>query len=358
MIQLGINAHDVRWQTMPPLFDSRLYNQSRASSSQCGISRLTTLQPRFGLTPWDYWRECNLQFGDTVPHSQHLPRQNFYAEQTVVSVNDTALLIERKDPDGLVRRRSTHRSVASDHVYVVFQRQGTATIRAGDNVITRHPGQLSLAMNDVAYSGETTAAEFSLFAMPVDLAGSEADRLRKMSGQTLIGSLSPLFGNLLSRCIDERKSDDPRVWESLITSVQALFLATVAGSRVEVEPARSAMKMEREIANKDFIERNLERELDIESICSHFQISRSTVYNVLEPLGGVYNYLRHRRLEHARRLILESSSTISMKAIAYLLKFRTPEEFSRAFKRQFGTSPRELLADRNRYHRDSKAPNS
>jgi len=177
-----------------------------------------------------------------------------------------------------------------------------------------------------------------------------------MSGQTLVSSLSPLFGNLLSRCIDDRKSDDPRVWEALVTSVQALFLATVAGSRVDAEHARSALKIEREIAIKDFIERNIEKELDIESICSHFQISKSTVYNILEPLGGVYNYLRQRRLEHARRLILESNPAISMKAIAYLLKFRTPEEFSRAFKRQFGTSPRDFLAIRTQSQRKNGEP--
>lgn len=167
---------------------------------------------------------------------------------------------------------------------------------------------------------------------------------------------SPLFGNLLSRCIGDRKSDDPVVWESVVASVQALFLATIAASRAEAEHARSVIKLEREIAIKDFIEKNLEQELDVESICSHFRISRSTVYNVLETSGGVYSYLRQRRLEHARRLFLESNPTFSMKAIAYLLRFRTPEEFSRAFKRQFGASPRDLLADQVRSHRKGDAP--
>ncbi len=71
--------------------------------------------------------------------------------------------------------------------------------------------------------------------------------------------------------------------------------------------------------------------------------SRSTLYRVLEPLGGVGSVVRQRRLARAAQAIMaQPQARLSLRKLAAELGFASEGHFTRAFRARFGVTPRAL----------------
>ncbi|WP_163099763.1 helix-turn-helix transcriptional regulator, partial [Acinetobacter baumannii] len=82
-----------------------------------------------------------------------------------------------------------------------------------------------------------------------------------------------------------------------------------------------------------------------QTLLDEFGITRSTLYRLFEPVGGVSTYITERRLHYAFRQIaggVEPHQRISQ--LAFALGFSHPSAFTRAFKDFFGISPRDVRA--------------
>jgi len=120
---------------------------------------------------------------------------------------------------------------------------------------------------------------------------------------------------------------------ALVPSVDALALA---GPSVD-------MTLRRQI--KRFVEAELTHSnLSADAICARFHISRSTLYRLFEPMGGVARYIRERRLMRIHSLLVTSEGRPHLQRLAEDHGFSTPAHFSRAFREQFGYAPSELAA--------------
>jgi AraC-like DNA-binding protein len=84
-----------------------------------------------------------------------------------------------------------------------------------------------------------------------------------------------------------------------------------------------------------------DRLLAAAQICSAFYISRSTLYELFKPEGGIRRYLQKRRLELARLTLEDPAYRADISEIAQRLGFRSLSSFSRSFRDHWGTSPRE-----------------
>jgi AraC-like DNA-binding protein len=102
-------------------------------------------------------------------------------------------------------------------------------------------------------------------------------------------------------------------------------------------PSGSA-QLERVLA---FIDRHLATpELSAAFVEANVPLSRSSLYRLFEPHGGVASAILQRRLERAMKLLLsDSASKPPLRAIARALGFRTQEQLSRAFRARFGVTP-------------------
>ncbi|MDH6233106.1 AraC-like DNA-binding protein [Mesorhizobium soli] len=94
-----------------------------------------------------------------------------------------------------------------------------------------------------------------------------------------------------------------------------------------------------------FIERNLTNPLlSANMITRHFALSRSALYRLFEPVGGIANYIRERRLQFAHlKLTSVGSSRGSVAKLAYATGFASENAFSRAFQQHFGIRPSEAI---------------
>jgi AraC-like DNA-binding protein len=81
--------------------------------------------------------------------------------------------------------------------------------------------------------------------------------------------------------------------------------------------------------------------LGVDEICRELGISRSRLYRLFEDLGGVVHYIRSRRLLDAHRVLSGGMDRRPIVNIAAERDFLDPADFSRAFKREFGYSPKE-----------------
>lgn len=85
--------------------------------------------------------------------------------------------------------------------------------------------------------------------------------------------------------------------------------------------------------------------LDVEHLCRRFGISRSGLYRMFAPLGGVGEYIRRRRLSRAYRdLSRPVRAGIRISEVAYRYGYASPASFAQAFRAEFGTSPADARA--------------
>ncbi|WP_354683812.1 helix-turn-helix domain-containing protein [Cupriavidus necator] len=78
-------------------------------------------------------------------------------------------------------------------------------------------------------------------------------------------------------------------------------------------------------------------------LLAKLEISRATLYRLFEPEGGVQAYIRKSRLRAAARELVRYPH-LAVNDIAYGLGFNSPSDFTRAFRRTLGMSPRDLRA--------------
>lgn len=120
-------------------------------------------------------------------------------------------------------------------------------------------------------------------------------------------------------------------------------------ARQPVETGRNTVSL---VAIKAFIEQHLlEPSLGPQGLLSAFGITRSTLYRLFEPLGGVSAYIAQRRLHHAFRLLSDTRTPRGrISKLATELGYRHASAFTRAFKDAFGLSPKavQALAEQSR----------
>ena len=100
-------------------------------------------------------------------------------------------------------------------------------------------------------------------------------------------------------------------------------------------------KFENELLNEIllYINENIYSPLNVEDLCDHFAISRSSLQSLFR--NYVYTapkeYISNLKLEKSKVLIKESKYTIS--EISSILGFSSIHYFSRRFKQRFGMNP-------------------
>ncbi|WP_196603326.1 PocR ligand-binding domain-containing protein [Pectinatus haikarae] len=126
--------------------------------------------------------------------------------------------------------------------------------------------------------------------------------------------------------------------EYLIAAVQ--ILETVA-SYVHVNHMADLEYDALPVQIDSYITEHLTENLSCQSICEHFQISRSKLYKlVTNNYGvGIATYIRKCRIEKAK--ILLKKSTFSIKDIAYFTGFTDYNYFTKIFKKMTEKTPRD-----------------
>ena len=123
--------------------------------------------------------------------------------------------------------------------------------------------------------------------------------------------------------------------------IEGSITSARSGPAVAVQPAQASML---EKARRMVHQRLGWPTLGVDELCRDLAVSRSRLYRLFEPLGGVVHYIRQRRLLDAHTALADVDDRRPIVAIAAERGFIDPAEFSRAFKREFGYRPSDARA--------------
>jgi AraC-like DNA-binding protein len=145
--------------------------------------------------------------------------------------------------------------------------------------------------------------------------------------------LALLWGELFNSMSTEPAVEVENLSQSFLT-----FLNSLLGHQ---EPKAGGTTL---AALQQFLILRLRTNVGVADLCEHFHISRSTVYRLFEPLGGVARFIRQARLERCHLELRRSNPKLTrINSVAVSWGFTDASMFSRCFRSYFGESPSAVL---------------
>ncbi len=133
------------------------------------------------------------------------------------------------------------------------------------------------------------------------------------------------------------RADDASV---VVESILMLARTALERPPEPVIPAGLAGDPEMLAAARLIEDQLLDASLDAGSLMHALGLSRSSLYRAFQSVGGVQAYIRQRRLEHARDLLMRRTGPRpTVGEVAQACGFASDSHFSRAFRKAFGYSP-------------------
>ena len=246
------------------------------------------------------------------------------------------------------RRTPNHCSkVGLDHIIAYYRLSGQAQLQTDSGSRLMKPGDLTfMDMSRPMLSCgpiDTICVGFprALIAPLV----KDVDGLHGLviAPDTALGRLAAAHMNALSTEIGRMDPAEARI----VGEATANLLAVCANASPPVsEQARVRARPALLVTIRHHIDRNLaDPALGPETIARQFALSRSTLFRLFHPFGGIDLYIRRRRLARAYQTLVRSSSRSNeyIYQVALACGFASPSGFSRAFRLEFGQTPRDVV---------------
>jgi AraC-like DNA-binding protein len=237
-----------------------------------------------------------------------------------------------------------------DHYLIQIFTKGSCEASRGKRDVTARPGDIWIIDLASDFASRTTDFENLTLVVPRNLIHGNLLRPDHQQKRVIPGDqpLARVFKQMMFGFFET--APDMTIKDSLLMvapiqrMAEGLLNSGEAGTLPDMD--RSAVDYAILLSIKRFIEQGLsDSSLRAEVICSHFGMSRSKLYRLFEPLGGVADYIRGRRLRRSARDLLDpAQSKRRIYEIAHTWGFGRQGDYGRAFRRQYGISPREARA--------------
>jgi AraC-like DNA-binding protein len=181
--------------------------------------------------------------------------------------------------------------------------------------------------------------------VPRDFCRGIAHVLEAAEFSALTGGMAKVFADYLASLARRLPVLEAVDLPGLVSATKAMMLACISPSRDRLEEAADPIADVLIERARRFIQTNIVvPELDPASVQRELGVSRSRLYRLFEPYGGVSRYIQHRRLLDSYARLADPTDRRRILDIAEERGFTDAAEFSRAFKREFGYSPSEVRA--------------
>ncbi len=293
---------------------------------------------------FDAWRDVNAGLVDyltpaTTPASYEVNASTFRFGRLALLAAET--------PAGTYRRSATNlRRDGIDLLSLSLATHGQRVYRTRDQITVMRPGQLVLHSLAQPFEAARTRSGWLHLYLPRDdlppaaiSAGSGCQVLDTPSGLLLRDYLLLLAEELPRMTV----ADSERMAEA----TRAMIALAVAPDPARQEAAAVPLCAVQMVRLRNLIRANLgSARLGPERLCEMAGVSRSQLYRLLEPYGGVALFIQRERLNAAYRALADPNDARSISEVAEANGLFDPSSFSRMFRRTFGFSPRELRTAR------------
>jgi len=274
--------------------------------------------------------------------SRKTVEDGFYASVDAALIGDVALGRLMGTGQEFDRSRSKIARDGMDGYVLQFYLKGQSAARSDARIQTASEGDLYIL--DMAQPLATTTSDHDQFSLIVPrrllaprLNSPDGVHMKVAPGTLpLVGlfrdSLASFYKHLDNMTVSEA--------EAVMSPLLDMAVAAINGHVTEDEVAAYQVGQFSRI--RHYVEEHLlDQSLSLDSVMGAFQISRRTAYRLFEAVGGFSTFVNRRRLKRSLDALRASRNQhISIAAIGAMHGFDNAENFSRAFRREFGLSPR------------------
>ncbi len=297
-------------------------------------ARLAPLQLSTGMLPraeqFAAWRDFMSPVIDVAVDSAS--DVGFVAEQTVWDLGSLALSHAVMPADGRVRTWRHLKRDPLDHWCLV---------------LVTGPGGATLSMRSLAQPFEGAARDREVISlyMPRDLFRSSADSIDRLQAGIPDGPLASLLADYILSLDRRIATLTPGELPKLVEATRMLLAACLAPGPDHAAAAQEVMAVSLVDRARRIIQQNLAApNFGPQQLCRMLGVSRSRLYRLFEPLGGVSRYIQRQRLLAAHGALSDPLNSGPIVDVAERCGFVDPSGFSRAFRQEFGYSPRHARA--------------
>lgn len=288
---------------------------------------------------FDYWRSCSSLVELEPPElGEH---GDFAAEETTWRLGRMALMSAQVAALRYCRTPARIRRDGLDHWCVTIALRGERHFATEAGAATMRPGMAWLTSLGAGYEVERSESRWvHLFVPHDDVAG-----LAPMPAAARPVPLDSPAGGLLHDfilCLAGRVSslgeaEAAPVERALREMLAAALAAPQAGFAAEAMPTEAQRLGVRRVVreNLHLVTFGPERTA---RLCG---MSRSHLYRLFAPWGGVAAFIQAERLRAARRALADPTDRRPIAAIAESVGLCDPSSFGRMFQRAFGCTPRD-----------------
>ncbi|HEY4249786.1 MAG TPA: helix-turn-helix domain-containing protein [Roseomonas sp.] len=295
------------------------------------------LPPRRQLEAWRGWFDTLF---DVLPREP--VDEGFVAESRLWSLNGFAIGSVAAPALYATRTKSLIRRNPVDHWVLGIGRRASSRI-IGQGVMLEVPPDTPFIQSlGQEVTSERAADERLHLYLSRDAFQDIAPQLDAACGRLLSAPLGHLLKDylfLLDRHLPDLTEDEqPRLTHAL----RAMIGACVAPSPDWVARASDQIDLCRMERVRQIVRKQLRSpDLGPAVLCRELGISRTHLYRLMESEGGVFRYIQRQRLLESFTLLSDWASITSIGALAEEMGFSDTPSFSRAFRREFGMSPRD-----------------
>ena len=230
-----------------------------------------------------------------------------------------------------------------DHWVFNLARHGRQEARGATGALRTGAGVVSVFSLAGAYDAHRTNIDWLGLFVPrgafpaIDTAFSHHQHV------ALDNPFGRLFATYLTSLADElprmAEGDLPRV----IEATQTMVSACIASPSTVVDSGDTLLDLPRLRRIREIVDQNLGSwSFHTGRLCKLAGVSRSNLYRMFEPYGGVARYIQRQRLRRAHDLLAEPNCTRKIGSIANDHCFADASIFSRAFRHEFGYAPSDV----------------
>ncbi len=286
----------------------------------------------------EIWQQSQSRFYDLQDQGA---AESFSANINIWNISGLILTSGEFGGDRLLRTLRRARSDGFDHYTFLLHRRGQWMANDGERQIESGPGRIGSIdfaepiLSEVADNDSVTLTLPRDFLdevlPPFDMHCLSLDGVRGSMLYDFLLSLPPRVGQT-------NGPDAPH----LAQAIRHMLAACLAPSRDAAARAQSQIDGVLLQRAKKLIDAHLhEPDWGAQELAAELRLSRSTLYRVFEPYGGVAECIRERRLARAHILLADRNERRTVGDIALACGFQNDTSFSCAFRQAFGYAPRE-----------------
>ena len=263
---------------------------------------------------------------------------------------DRLILFDRR-VTGVVHERPTPRLQGDgfSHFTLTLVKTGTLSGSEASGFDVAHPGQI--VVQDRRRPTRTIIEQGRIITLSVarDLIEAAVGSPGSLHGRVISTQDGGLLGDYLSSLCE--RAPGLRAYDVSAVSRAFVELLGLALSSVSTGPRVGLAREDfaRREAVQRFIEHNLEhQDLGATMIAAGAGVSRTMLYRLMEPHGGVARFVTARRVARVRTAIEDLTQELSLADLAERYSFSSAPRLSAKFKAAFGMTPtayRRLIAD-------------